>query len=326
MLKLKYLFENYALAKEALKNWKHDEANLDETLSGFRISSNAIYPFCEDGQVCFLRLAPVEEKEERNVSGELEFIRYLRGKGYPALEPVLSITGKDCLKLSTEWGAYYAAVFRKVGGVPVEDTDMSGPVMRAYGKALGRLHALSEAYEPRVKKWSHEEALDWIASALTEYGAPEGVVFAQAALRQELSALPARRDTYGLVHYDFEPDNVFYSEETQTCSVIDFDDGMYHWFALDIEQVFDSLRGALRGEALLKAKKEFIKGYEEERPYTEEMEASLPLMRRFVDLFSYARLIRCVAEKFPEEPPWLGELRIKLNRAILEKERNILKA
>lgn len=40
MLKLKYLFENYDLAKEALKNWEHDEDTLDNMLSQFRISSN----------------------------------------------------------------------------------------------------------------------------------------------------------------------------------------------------------------------------------------------------------------------------------------------
>lgn len=62
MLKLKYLFENYNLAKEALKNWEHDTDTLDEMLSQFRISSNAIYPFCQGGKVCFLRLAPTEEK------------------------------------------------------------------------------------------------------------------------------------------------------------------------------------------------------------------------------------------------------------------------
>ena len=65
MLKLKYLFENYELAKEALKNWEHDVDTLDQMLSQFRISSNAIYPFTQDGKVCFLRLAPIEEKIEK---------------------------------------------------------------------------------------------------------------------------------------------------------------------------------------------------------------------------------------------------------------------
>jgi len=55
------------------------------------------------------------------------------------------------------------------------------------------------------------------------------------------------------------------------------------------------------------------------------MEEWLPLMRRFSNLYGYARLIRCVAEKFADEPEWLTELRKKLERAILEKEARLLK-
>ena len=97
MLKLKYLFENYDLAKEALGNWEHDADTLDEMLSRFRISSNAIYPFCQNDRVCFLRLAHLEEKLEKNVFGELEFIDYLCSCGYPALEPVPAKKGEICL-------------------------------------------------------------------------------------------------------------------------------------------------------------------------------------------------------------------------------------
>ena len=53
MLKLKYLFENFELAKLALTNWEHDEDTLDEYLKYFRISSNAVYPFSIRGQPLF---------------------------------------------------------------------------------------------------------------------------------------------------------------------------------------------------------------------------------------------------------------------------------
>lgn len=65
MLPLKYLFENFDLAKECLKLYDHSERHLDEMLRYFRISSNAVYPFCtENGTVCFLRLSPPEEEPE----------------------------------------------------------------------------------------------------------------------------------------------------------------------------------------------------------------------------------------------------------------------
>ena len=115
-------------------------------------------------------------------------------------------------------------------------------------------------------------------------------------------------ENYGLVHYDFEPDNVFWDDGKKECSVIDFDDGIYCWYGLDLEQVRDSLAEELEGEQL-------------ERPGgfsgrvclrvclsggTREL---LPLMRRFVDLRSYAGLIRCISSVTEEEPQWLEELR-----------------
>lgn len=320
MLKLKYLFENYDLAKEALRNWEHDNDTLDNMLSQFRISSNAIYPFCQNGEICFLRLSPIEEKIEKNVFGEMEFINYLLECGYPALKPIRTKTGELCIRLNTEWGKFYAAAFRRVDGVPIEDIEMSNEVMLEYGRALGRLHTLSSEFKPKTKKWTHREALDWIASMLSEYNAPDYVLSELTAIGCELDKLPADYTNYGLVHYDFELDNVFYDREKKACFVIDFDDGMYHWFALDVEQVYDSLQDELSGEALQSAWNEFIRGYKEEHSYTQEMEASRPLMHRFINLYGYARLIRCVAEKFDDEPEWLIGLREKLGKAILQKE------
>lgn len=323
MLKLKYLFENYALAKKALEKWEHDD-ELDRLLAQFRISANAIYPFSKGGEIRFLRLAPVDEKLERNVYGELEFINWLRERGYPALESIKSTSGENCLRLHTEWGEYYASTFKKVDGTRLDRTDFSNEIMREYGRALGRLHRLAAEFTPKIKKWSHGEALDWAMGVLTEYNAPRGIGDALTALKSQLDALPKTADNYGLVHYDFEPDNVFYDEQTGLISVIDFDDGMYCWYALDIEQVFAALGDELSGEELQTAKTEFIRGYERERRYTDEMRRLLPLMRRFIDIFGYARLIRSVAERLDSEPVWMTDLRKKLGDVIAKKEESIL--
>ncbi|WP_374020403.1 hypothetical protein ABU162_12735 [Paenibacillus thiaminolyticus] len=35
---------------------------------------------------------------------------------------------------------------------------------------------------------------------------------------------------------------MFYDETSHSCHVIDFDDAMYHWYAMDIEQALASLQ------------------------------------------------------------------------------------
>jgi Ser/Thr protein kinase RdoA (MazF antagonist) len=323
MLKLIYLFENFDLAREALKHWEHDIDTLDRMLSNFRISSNAIYPFCHNGQVCFLRLAPVDEKIEQNILGEIEFIEFLSRHDYPALKPITTLSGEKVIRLDTKWGEYYACAFKKVVGVQIEATDMSKEIMFEYGKTLGKLHALSSDFQPSFKKWTHIEVLKWIEEVLAEYSAPANVILVLIEVKKELADFPISDDNYGLIHYDFELDNVFYDDNTKSCAVIDFDDSMYHWYALDIEQVFDSLNQELGASILQNAKDEFMKGYKTEYYYSDEMENSRPLMRRFINLYRYARLIRCVAGNFSNEPNWLLDLRKKLDNSIRKLEQGM---
>lgn len=331
MLKLKYLYENFDLAKAALKNWPHDSDGLDKLLAQFRISNNATYPFQQNGALCFLRLTPTEERQERNLLGELEFVEYLNRQSYPALRYLPSLSGKKLLRLSTPWGSYYAVAFQAVPGVPLGQAALTSDVMRAYGRALGQLHALAAEYRPKTKKWSHLEALDWIDRVLVRYDAPGEIAAFSRKLRKELAALPETSANYGLIHYDFECDNVFFDSGTVSCWVIDFDDGMYHWYVMDIERALsalgeDSEELGLTGQRLEEAESEFLCGYREEYLYTQEMEQFRPFLRQFETLHTYAKLIRCVAEKHPNEPDWMTQLRGKLDAVITQKSEAILTA
>lgn len=316
MLKLKYLFENYDLAKFALENWEHDTERLDEMLSWYRISSNAIYPFAKGGAMRMLRLAPMDEKLENNVVGELEFIQYLRSMGYRAMKPVASKSGETVLKLQTQWGAYYASVFERVDGMQIEETDYNDAIMFQYGKSLGKLHQLSSQFQPKTRKWNYLDAICWMIDELSNCKNTELAIMKINELSEELEKLPKTSNNYGLVHYDFELDNVFYSEETNTCCVIDFDDGMYHWFALDIDQCLDSLAEELPNDKYEQAKAMFLQGYETEYAITEETINMLPIMRRFANLFTYTRIQRAVKEKCKVEPDWMIGLREHLSNIV----------
>lgn len=314
MLKLKYLFYNENLAVEAIKKWKADMKNVDELFSYFRISSNAVYPFLNNGKVCFLRLAPVEEKIEDNEYGEIEFIQYLREYNFPALKPLPSLNDKLVEIITTEWGMYFASVFESVEGVPIEDTDLDDNVMFVYGKTLGTLHKMASDFNPSIKKWTYEDVLEWIKKELDLYDAQTAAMNEYMEVKHLLETLPKNQMNFGLVHYDFEPDNIFYDEINEICNVIDFEDGVYHWFALDIEQVFGSLSECMDEERFVVAKKVFLNGYRTEFDLSNDMLALLPLFRRFIDLYSYARILHSTSEVLDNEPDWLNEIKVKLNR------------
>lgn len=322
MMKLEHLFENYDLAKAVLEHWPCDCPVSGELLSRFRISSNAVYPFTYRQELQFLRLAPVSEKLERNLRGELEFILYLRGCGYPALEPVPAKDGGLYLTLDTRWGRYFVSVFKAFPGEPLENIPLTVELARSYGKSLGRLHRLSAGFRPKSPKWDYGGALHWAEEALTRYHAPREIIAAAEALRSDLDLLPKSPELFGLVHYDFEPDNVFFDKCTNTFSVIDFDDGMYHWYAMDVEQALDALM-QLPLPPGLDASGEFLAGYREEWDYSPEAEQMRPLMRRFADLFAYARILRSLSSRTASAPDWLVSLRGGLESRLAEIRRNI---
>lgn len=295
MLKLEHLFENFDLAREALTNYHHDPERLDETLGWFRISSNAVYPFFQGENLCFLRLCPAEEKPEGRVEEEIEFIEYLIAHDFPAMEPVPAVSGKKCRTISTKWGSYRMSAFKSVPGASLEDTEMTPDIVREYGAALGRLHNLSEGFAPIAKRPSLEETAREIRENL-----PGNLVPALQKVMDELSEIPRTAENFGLVHYDFEPDNVFFHPETGRISVIDFDDSMYHFYAADVAQALDSIPEDVRPT--------FLEGYRSARKFTDEMEKTNPLMLRFIALRSASRLNHCLSSNPPSRPEWLENL------------------
>lgn len=320
MLKLKYLYENYDLAKSALENWEYDADTLEESLRHFRISSNAVYPYLWQGNMRFLRLSPVPEKMENNLKGELEFLCYLRDRNYHAVVPVASNSGELVVTLDSVWGKYYASVFEGVGGIPIEDIGCNDRILFAYGKALGQLHMLSAEYSPENspenRKWTYRDVLSWIGRVLEEYRAPDKMLTELEDVRRALNELPQTDDTFGLVHYDFEPDNVFWDEDSQCCTAIDFEDGMYHFFLVDLEQALDALSEIIPSDRQSAAESAFLRGYRSVKALEPDYAEKLKLMRRFCDLYSYARLIRCVAEEDSNEPDWMASLRKMLHGKI----------
>ncbi len=316
MLKLKYLFENYNLARKCLAYYEYDEESLDDMLPYFRISSNAIYPFRskkDSGEVCFLRLSPSEEKEFSKVISEIHLIKWLNEKGFPAMRPVAMKSGEYAREISTEWGNFNVSCFAKVPGSSLEDTEGNLQIVRGYGQTLGKLHALMKEYPCSEKHHSHKDLLEEIGDRIKKYGASESVKAEYMAVYSELKHLSISSANYGVIHYDFEPDNVFYDAIDNTFSVIDFDDAICCWYALDIVRALDALDEIVGETDVDNAECCFLEGYQSATDLTEEQRQSFPLMRRLVRLQEYATILHVLSEPIDEKPNWMNELIKKLN-------------
>ena len=312
MLKLKYLFDNEDLAHMILKNWEYDYDDPD-LLKYYRISANAVYCCKNQGSPFFLRFTPAEEKHKEKILAELEFLSYLRSNGYPAVETILSKAGNELEVVDTPWGTFYAVAFKKVSGKQIAAMPLTKDLIFGLGKALGKLHKLSSEFSPvNNKRNDWEKTACWMEDVLSTFPDETAAKSELSILKAYFSKLPTTKENFGLIHYDFELDNVFYNEITKTYNPIDFDDAMYHWYALDIEQSLDSIKEDMPEEQVESSVNEFIKGYRLEYAISDEMLELLPIFRRYVNLYGYVRILRSVEEKWDNEPDWMIDLRIKL--------------
>jgi len=315
-MKLKYLFDNRELAHMILKNWDHDGDKLD-MFDNYRISANAVYPFLKDGKVFILRFSPVEERTADTIQAELEFLGFLRSEKYPVSDTLPSKNGNELELINTPWGDYLAVVFKRVPGNALYKIEITDDIIYGYGKALGELHTLSRRYHPvSTKRISWRERLDWIESILSEFKNEKAARNEVEILRSSLSGLRADGENYGLVHYDFEPDNVFYNTDNDSFHAIDFDDAHYHWFVMDIDQALDGLFTKLPSRNPEEVKSLFIDGYRSAISIEESMLELMPVFRRYANLNGYIRILRSADETWKNEPEWMVELREILSQSM----------
>lgn len=322
MMKLKYLFENYALAKKCMALYGYDEDSADEMLERFRISSNAVYPFRSGDstkRVLILRISPVEEKRIEDVLWELRLLGWLRERGINAMEPVPMKDGRLAAVIDTEWGSYNVSCFERMAGADLEDADCTLDTVRGYGRSLGELHNALKLYPYGGERRDHTALIGEVRERLTALGAPKLMLDELFSVENELSALPVIADSYGIIHYDYEPDNVFYDARTDSFGIIDFDDAIRCWFALDVVRSLDALDDVAE-DADDEAARVFLAGYREARAFSDAEEAALPLMQRLVLLQGYATILYSMSDAVPSEPDWLIELRAKLTRRLRSME------
>ncbi|MBN2795572.1 MAG: phosphotransferase [Clostridia bacterium] len=119
-------------------------------------------------------------------------------------------------------------------------------------------------------------------------------------LCKKLLSYPIREEQLILVHYDFQPDNLFY--DGKHIHVIDFNDMMMHLPELDLLCCFKDIDEAFHPMVL--------KGYESSSKVKLTFEHK-EFLNEFDLLFSRYRMKRAMSESWINEPSWMIALRKK---------------
>ncbi len=294
------------IAERILEHWEHDPGSA----RFFRSSANFVYVFRKGGEPYFLRFAESAEREGAAIEAEMALLSFLDNQGMTVTTPIGSKNGRCMETVETDLGTFHAVVFAQLQGREVDIEELSTTQFEVWGATLGKLHALMHLYQdPRLS--TRGTWRDHLTLARTSLPKDEPRVQAEFDhLTSLLAALPVTETNYGLIHGDFELDNLRWQDET--LAMFDFDDGSSSWYVADIAFALRDLfeTGVDRSLPSFRA---FILGYSEHASLDEELISHLPTWMRLVNLIMYAKLVRAMDLANDQDyPEWCTSLLLKL--------------
>jgi Ser/Thr protein kinase RdoA (MazF antagonist) len=272
------------VAEQILERWACDRGSV----RFFRSSANFIYHFRDQNNVRFLRFADASERSREAIEAEMAVLGAVARAGMTVATPVASKRGNSIETVATAWGTFHAVVFAALEGEQHELDELTESGFQAWGEALGRLHAATSAVAPAPGRPKWTDHVAFIQSYLPADS--PGLQAEYSEIIAAISALLVTQETYGLVHGDFELDNLVWAGAH--VGILDFDDCSRLWYAADIA---------------------FAEGYRMVFPLSEEHLGYVPLFLRFAHLLNYARMVRSMdLSPGAEYPEWLERLKSKL--------------
>jgi len=280
-----------------------------------RASANFTFLVKTGEQKYLLRFNHARERRVEYLAGELAYIEHLVSRGIHVAKPLPSLSGNLIESVETSMGLFHGTLFEFLPGEHREMETLDETAIKAWGRALGEMHRAGEGFEVEGRPGWREQ----IAMIREFVPQSEILVWQEAeALEKKLRALPINQTNYGLIHFDFEPDNIVWSDGR--IGIFDLDDCAWDWFVMDIANALSSelFDDQLERYDLTNPKlKRFLEGYRSARRLHEQEVQWLPLFLRLDNLISFARVYRSIADGPVEnEPEWTADLRLKLAREL----------
>ena len=272
---------------EAARRFGADPGSL-KALDGFE---SFIYEFTRAGEPLILRIGHSNRRPVNLVRGEADWINHLVRGGVGAARAVETVAGSLAEPLDDGHGEQFvAAAFVKAYGVHPGKDHLNPRFFEAYGREIGRSHALTKTYRPADPAWQRPHWDDPI-----HLGADQDLPADQPKVREHfhtlmdhLNGLPKSDADYGLVHFDAHTGNMFVDDQGQI-TLFDFDDCAYSWFINDIAIVlfYISMWQPGSPEFARDFLTAFFRGYRQENALDPRWLAEIPhfLKLREIDLY-----------------------------------------
>ncbi|MDN3241693.1 phosphotransferase enzyme family protein [Glycomyces tritici] len=288
------------IADEVAAAWGYEPG----TARWWRSSASHVFVLPDPRGKRYLRFAPEQDAGAEAVAALME---RLAENGTPVVRPVRADSGRLTVTVPTAHGPMRAMVVEAAAGEEADADELTADRARAWGRALAIVHRDAADVDAVLP-----QAFGELAEAAERFPGDAELAEAVARLGERVAALPRDNARFGVVHGDFELDNLAWEGDRATA--FDFDEAAHSWYAADVAFALRDLTGpdgavAEERRALVEA---FIAGYRGVRGFTEAEVASLRLFTGVHAVCSLVRITRALGTPDAGEPEWLAGLRSDL--------------
>ena len=223
---------NDDILRIASSRFQMDKDSLKK-IGGFE---NYVYGYTLNQENYVLRITHSSHRDVDMVLGELEWVEYLALHGASVCMPVYSTNSQLVEKIDLDDGSYFIlTAFHKAKGQHVNKGMANHDLYYKWGKAIGKMHALTKDYTPKKSPLRPTWYEDKLLLNCEEY-LPEGneiIIDKLNSLINKIKQLPQDKEGYGLIHTDVHSGN-FFVDDNGNITIFDFDDCSYMYFISDI--------------------------------------------------------------------------------------------
>ncbi len=257
----------------------------------------------------YLRFVPHDAPEAAKLERAARVMEAWGKRGLAVVQPVASAAGRLTERVRTEDGDLVAMVVPAAAGQELSIKDLTPERASEWGSAMAALHGA-----PAGPGLGHDDSQLCLHDSPPWRADDPAFSDAAAAVYREMERWPVGGDQIGMIHGDFELDNLRFG--TASPIAFDADEARWDWFAADIasavRDLIDPRTADVTEPALFEA---FLAGYRRSRSFGTEEESRLPLHAAAFVARSVVELDGVIdAGSAPADPTWLSDLRAALQR------------
>ena len=237
-------------------------------LTGYEISvvrayqggRNLVYA-CEKAgtKTKMLRIIIANEKRSKeDLLAETEYVRYLYDNGGSVSNVLNSSNGNLVEEVAHNGYTFFLCLFEKAKGKQLPENSYryrEGVSINEYyyncGKTLGKLHQLSKDYKPVHSRHNFTDSAFRFNATYIDEMIPDSLILLKEKmfrLLEMLEGLNKSRESFGMIHFDYNDGNYSIDFDTGNLTVYDFDESCFYWYMFDLASVWVSGTGWIQSE------------------------------------------------------------------------------